>query len=525
MKIFIYILICFISLFKFNNDNISIAKVERKMSNNISNQLFNFNLDTSDFSSISKTGLGTGIDSITADGVQRSELKSGAPIFNQSWLNNITNNAIVEDGASSQSYSISGTSIEEIKMSLDSQYSFGVSATYGKKLFTGTLTSGFTASGALNYNNYLSHYFYNIHYYYDAYTCSLPNYSSNITEYKSNLHSDYVQAVSNLFNGIITSSQFFSTYGTHIIAAANYGGSVDIYYTLVSNKIDFSSTLYSNLSAEIGASFTKRINGSLSEDFSLESLYNVSRSDYSEILSVNQIGGAPSIILSYDTLASLADNWSQTIPNNTALISAKSDGLIPLWELLPSQFDDSGHKTIMKSMFADYANKNSPSVSQFNKQNLGSSFTTDFVLIRDSESGGEYYVADDNLFNNEYDVIDLNKTFSHSIDLISKAGFDMMDVRFSIRMKEKNMGYQQISLFKSSIQNNIYKIGTKEYEYGGSGLATKEYGESTIDTFNGISFTQIIDGKLYFRYGARGSGQNEWYNNDLYVQIIYYSSC
>ena len=79
--------------------------------------------------------------------------------------------------------------------------------------------------------------------------------------------------------------------------------------------------------------------------------------------------------------------------------------------------------------------------------------------------------------------------------------------------------------FKSSIQNNIYKIGTKEYEYGGSGLATKEYGESTIDTFNGISFTQIIDGKLYFRYGARGSGQNEWYNNDLYVQIIYYSSC
>lgn len=483
-----------------------------------------------------KTGLGYTLNTVKNAYIDVSEIKTGSPIFNEEWLENKISNLSPDIISTSDIKFFSSSSYKDISTSIGVSYNFNSNITNNLSLFNQNSSIGFNVYNNFEYNKYASQYYYTLISTFERYSYALPNYSSNLTDYKNNLHTDYVNALNNLFtqNTQTAANSFFDTYGTHLIAKGIYGGKAEIYYSIISNKVDINDELKTSITTEVNNSITGLIEQNKESKFDLEASLGISKSVCKESFRAITKGGNPFSATSISSLNASFSNWTNTIDSTPTLIKTSSDGLIPLWNLLPSSYSDVSYKNKLINWFSNYTNSYNNSVFNINDFNVDfSSYVDDSRLIRSSE----YLIDDSGRFShNKHDVINL-KTFyntdadkeetTYSYAVLKSLGFTKMKVVITLSMKEVDNGYQYICIYNSECngftdeQKDAHKVCPDiQYSYGGSDKKTT-YGVVTF-TFDDIPIEKFAEENIIvLRYGASGKNDDDWQNKDVYVQITY----
>lgn len=469
-----------------------------------------------------KTGLGYSINAIKSKYIDITEIRDGSPIFDESWLSSYISNIspVIVNG--SNIYSLSGSSFAEIvaKMNMKLEYSSDVKGY--NSIFIANAESGFDVSSGINFKTYISQYYYMLSSMFERYTYSLPNYSSNLSTYRLNLHQDYLIELDKFFSEKNTAiaTTFFDKYGTHLIAKGVYGGKLEAYYGAVSNKLDVGGGLNIKITSGLDAGILGKMQVGESIWFDLSTTINKTTESVVELFRAKAYGGFPLSATSISNLSYSYENWCNSIESNPSLIRTTSDGLIPLWNLLPDKYNDETYKNIMLNFYKEYAiNYYKTTSSEYDKGALTSlTYESGEKLIRSMT----YRIDDSGRFvHDKHDIINVNELTHYGVDILKAHNYKFVDVNIKILVKEINKGYQYICLYNNDEKSDNYKLCDDfKFEYKGSDLGTAF--DFINCTFKNILIEKLSEfGKLVIRYGASGTGDDDWENKELYIELIY----
>lgn len=250
----------------------------------------------------------------------------------------------------------------------------------------------------------------------------LPSFYLNKTLYVNNLSDSFLTSLEHLSNNKSDEEikQFFNNYGTHILTHAYYGARLDVYYTAATNYVNLTRDQKNNINFEI--------NSKISSAMSLESsLYqNINFKQYENLKNMSIItsfytyknGGGTFGLSNYYELWRNFKNWVLSInENNASYIGVKDGTLVPIWELLPSQYNDLAEK--MEEVYIKLAETEGDNIKESLESDLPDSIRVNFTVRSESIK-----VTDDGREKNPIDEVDLvtniNSAIKHGDFGISK---------------------------------------------------------------------------------------------------------
>lgn len=502
------------------------VNINDKRCNSNVKQTINFNplqYDTS--------GMLFGIDTIKSDGTgNNTQSKVSHSIFNNNFIQNeLANfcylNTGVNGANSSFSYVSYSNSIEDYVEEFYSRVAINGSATAGIDLFYGGISNNFDMNLNLNYNQHISSFFYSHYAFVQRYSLVIQNTYDNQL-FINNLNPYYIQQIQLYFDDELSYADLVNIFGTHVLTGASYGGIVSILFSLATNDYKFSNSV----SAAIANAMTAGINGIASTNFDYETsiAYNtgISLSNIEKDLKVYSIGGNPFIIDSLDDYHNYIDGWSNSLLTNNNCALTQINNILPLWEILPVEYNTNENKEKMIDDFIEYAELNSINFNNFVNRDIKT--FTDLTFTYKSENRNqyeEYTIDDDGIAYQDYDIINLEATnFDIKNDFYDN-DFRFLEIDIEIDMKEIDDGYQEFYIYNSSGLNGNSIWSKTNYEYG-PGFLDNSYRHIFISTGK-ISLSNFIDSdkrKIYLRYGAHGNGEDDWTNKNLTLTIKF-SKC
>lgn len=186
----------------------------------------------------------------------------------------------------------------------------------------------------IDFKKYLYQFYYFTYQDYAYCTYTLPEYSSNIGEYIKRLDKSYAEALDNYFLGEATAEQLFSQYGTHVVMSGVYGKRWISLFTAVSATTDLSK-----YQSSLKQKAEKAMNGGAGGAF--------------DVLGVSVPVSEINIFTQCSPRAHTLDEFKKS---GYVLTGASSDGLVPLWKLLPEKWSGEEYAERLKSDYAEYAN-------------------------------------------------------------------------------------------------------------------------------------------------------------------------
>lgn len=461
---------------------------------------------------VERSGLGLSVNAITTDYLDLTELKDGSPIFNTSWITSQVNNANYISVGSTITNTFNKSEFMDVAEDFAVKLNFNQSVSFNAELFLGALSNTFKVQASAFNKDYVSQYYYLFQNRIERYTLGLPNYSSDLSSYKANLNSTYLTALQNLFNGQMTYDDFFDMYGTHVILKGVYGGMLNMSYHFASNKCDVGGNGAAKIAGGISAGINKVVNANSGASFDVNATMQCESGDIVEDFNLVARGGGVFTGTSMTDFSNSFKTWANSVVSSPVLIAPSSDGLVPLWELLPSSY--SSRKEEFKNAFKEYAEDYNYGIyGKHSHKKMLSTNTQRFTHNRTIE----YRITDDDIMLQPYDSYDLNKQ-KYGYDILNSYGYQYVDISINLQMKEVNRGYQHFCLYLDS-----ELIQDKEFEYGGTALKT-DYTYVT-KTFTRIELTRLKDPNInkfrtiYIRYGATGSQDDDWCNKNCTLTI------
>lgn len=127
-----------------------------------------------------------------------------------------------------------------------------------------------------------------------------------------------------------------------------------------------------------------------------------------------------------------------------------------------------------------------------------------------------YNVDNDNQMSNLYDVVDFDNEYNGQYDLDSLAsqGYKTLVVEVTMMVWEYKDGYQRIFFYDDTSATSCITSGIFEH---GSGY--KEENSSQYTFYCELPLSALHDNDFVIRYGSSGLFQNDWRNNEVYVQV------
>ncbi len=463
-------------------------------------------------SSSNINGLGYGINAVTSDDISPENLITNSSIFDRNWLKTQTELARNNNIAtiySETSYE-TGKSFQEISNKISSKFKFNASASLGLPLFSPSASVGFKMDLDENYLYNASQYYYRLQ--------SLivrESYSLDLTEYESNLNPNFLLALDSIFSNHATFGDLFNTFGTHIVAKAEFGGKANLYYKVYSNQLDVGGELAVKLDAKFKTGIKATAN------FDIREITEEKTGEYIERLNLKAYGGSP---LSIITMADFHDRynaWCDSFQNpiNYVIVNAPKDGLIPIWNFLPQKYNTYENREKMQIAYKAYSSSKNIDSSKYDSYPLIGSpitFDNDRLPVRQRE----FTITDENDLNKQpHDIIDLNTYCDYSPRVLRSNDYKTITITISLDMKEVDSGYQEFYIYNGAEMTSSNLLFQKtDYEYGGSSKKTT-YGKVSFSKT--LNLIEIQNPSLYIRYGAHGSGRDNWMNKNLYVTIQY----
>jgi len=450
---------------------------------------------------VERSGLGLSVNAITTDYLDLTELKDGSPIFDKAWLASQVDSASYVSVNSSNIKSYKGSEFETIAKDFVADLGFNESTSLNLDLFAAATSSGFEFEDLRHYKTLASHYYYLLQSKIERYTLSLPNYSSDLSNYRLHLNTNYVNALQKVFNGQMTYDKLFNTYGTHVILKGVYGGMLNMHYSLASKYYDVGGKFSAKVTKAISASISNVVDYNLGANFNINTIMNC----------VNDFGNH------YKA-------WSGSVANSPVLIAPTSDGLVPLWELLPSSY--SSRKTEFKNAFKKYAEDYIDDIYWQHLYFKISSFNGEPIKISNDFRENEVTIKDNGIMKQHSDKLDLNQSL-FGCDIYRTYGYNKVVISVTMEMKEINKGYQHICLYLTEEEDKTKQIEDIIYEYGGNKLVT-DYSYVT-HTFKPLSLSDITDDNsqykfkpIVIRYSASGSLDDDWCNRNCTITATFY---
>ncbi len=463
----------------------------------------------------STNGLGKTIN-IVKDGYSEFDsLSTNHDVLNNEWLQSQLENVQSYDVTRTTEV-ISANSIEEYQnqfsMMINTENALG--AEFNNIVFA-SIEKNFNFTGHLNYEDNISQFYYTIYSYLPLYGYRLPNHL-DLSLFKNNLSQEYVGFLNLLFRNAITPDIFFDRFGTHLVSSAHYGGVMSFNYTATSNTIVLNGDVYLNLKNGLNANILDKLTAGTGFNFDSSLILNKSRSLYNEKFSIRSLGGSIFSTTSYEFFVNNYSTWVDSIDeDNAALIGLEPGGLIPLWDILPVQYQNKRQQ--FKNMCENYISNRSYTEG-FNHNIDTEIIEHDCVEIRLTE----ILVEDGDRFENPYDIIDFSSFSKYGVEVLRNLGYTTLHFTLEIKIKEKNKGYQQFWIYSKYEDNDANILFVEDdYEAGGSALAD----EYILENFTiNISIDKIetsYDGNfLYLLFGASGAFGDDWYNKDVILTNI-----
>lgn len=284
-----------------------------------------------------QNGIGYTVDVVSAKNY--NDYKLGVSVLDTNKLNaasfnkSFNNNNYVK--------SISSYSITELinKSSLTTELTISNNIKI-KGMFC-NLETGLKTGNNFEYSNYLGKYYYVLDHYFEEYTLSLKDYSID-NKYIDCLSKEYILALDDLYNKQTEAEffKFFSKYGTHLIASGIFGGRLNAYFSVITNKVSINeqSTLKINSKVDFGIS---NVNSSIGLQNEIATTLGINRSDIMISFSAKSYGGYSFGASSIDDFSNNYNVWWDSFnkeTSNSTLINYSQDGLIALWDLLPDKY-------------------------------------------------------------------------------------------------------------------------------------------------------------------------------------------
>ena len=444
----------------------------------------------------------------------------------------LSSNSYIDTGSnsnkSSDNKAICETSAEQYSQSINSSIEFDASVSASKDIFTGKFNTSLSVNNNVNYSSYLNTMYVSHTMFAKRYTIDMTN-TYDLDSYRDALTDEYRAYLAKYFAGTITYDQLVDLFGTHIISSASYGGAVYMTYTLSSNQYKFNSEVAAKVkeAVEVGAANIASSSSSIETEINSKTGIDISKTE--KYLYVKAIGGNAFACSTFEDYSAGVAKWAESTTNeNCALLNILD--MIPLWDILPSEYNTTANINKMINDFSSYVDENVINFNAYNNKTMSklSSLTLE-LTSKNRSSDQEYEITDDSIGSNPYDYIDLNNlNFFDLENDIYKAGFRYATISFTIDMCEDDYGYQEFYILNNASNSEDDAIWSlTDYEYFGSRKYTSY---TNVEILAPGEFKVNIDNKLYdknklyFRYSANGSLEDNWKNKNIKITITF-SKC
>ena len=469
------------------------------------------------------TAVGSSINLAKHECLDYNQVKLNNPIFDPDWDGwKIGVRTEMNQNTESVLYS---NSFEGIINEFESASNFESSDYAGYSLHTGTAGAKF-ADSTHDYPSDNYQYYSTYSYKTKLFSYELENYKTDLYTYQCYLSDDYYDDAEAFIDGYLDRTTFFDRYGTHIIAKGIFGGEFNINYSITSSYYDVWSDYYSAITSYLQTSLYSKVHTGSTNSFSVLGNFSFNSQLADETINYVTRGGSNSIDISHANLQAAVTQWKSTISATPKIIEITSDGLIPLWDILPLGCDTDTNRNYFIEQYKLYAASAEEEIKNTYEPEI-------FSLTNGVETGfwpirvGEAVITDSGIFSQHYDVVNLNDTYDLKYNYMRANGYTMVDIYVQMEMREIDRGYQIISLYSSEKQDNTYLIDSFEYEYEGNSLGDEYLIPVGFVRYN-IPITTFESSdpndcyKLVVRYSATGLLEDDWANRNIEVNIVYF---
>lgn len=409
-----------------------------------------------------------------------------------------TNNTFISSSFSGISQSISSTF--GLNTEIDGVY----------KGIRGEISFGYDQAGIESASEYYTQYYYYNYKKLLLYSLHMQNLGYENQTLKNNLSADFLDYLSSLQNGASNFDDFFDRFGTHLIISGEFGGKLEHKYSMFSNEVVMGNALMTTLKSSIVASVP--LTGSLNLDASssISTISELVNKSYYESDIINQYGGSI-----YD---GNYVNWRGSLTeSNSGLIGFNSNSLVPLWDIVPTQFTGLANK--MEQAFNNYYQVRINNIQGYYEPTK---------YIQNSETvtyqrNFEYKITDSGRENQSYDIIFKDI----SIDVLEELGYTKFTLSISGKYWEDRDGYQYLFVYSTTTVgamnfSNETMLVEKKYEHssGKQSPTIKDFSYSIGLTDLSV-FPENTNG-IILRYGASGFQEDDWKNTNVSATITFY---
>lgn len=128
-----------------------------------------------------------------------------------------------------------------------------------------------------------------------------------------------------------------------------------------------------------------------------------------------------------------------------------------------------------------------------------------------------YTISGSDEFDHSFDEIVLGLEDTTRFAELEALGFKYLAINFNLRLWEKNDGYQHVFIYGDNGDDKL--LAELEFDYGGNDTVTSK-GVETHTIYIPLSALQGSE-YLYIRYSATGWWANTWYNDYLYLEMMF----
>jgi len=414
-----------------------------------------------------QSGIGYSVDVVSA--TSYSDYKKGVSVLDRTKLSNASFDKSDKNYSSIKSNSTQ--SISDFVSNNSVTYEINVKSNSKMRTMFCNIDVGLKGSSTFNYSSYSDKYFYSLDSYIEKYNLSLVDYDVN-NKYLSYLSDDYKSSVSALYQDQTADNfnAFFKKYGTHLIASGTFGGRLNAYFSTVTNK----STIDSSTSAEMKVAVEEGIsavnNSSVSTNITAKVQNILNTSSFETSFYAVAYGGNSFTATGMDSLNTHYSTWADSFNGSSStsvLINYSSDGLIPVWKLLPESC--SSMATAMEDAFSTYCQDSYTGFIDSFTCETAEHYISTKPLSCSLDNGYNYDSPDTNAnnihFSHEFDFgsfVVSNSIATDKSDSFVIVGSSPIDISFRMKYDADNLPLQDNmtsrSVSSDGKYSNFYKM-------------------------------------------------------------------
>lgn len=284
-------------------------------------------------SEIVQSGLGMAINVVTAQDLNDYEF--GKMVFDSEKLQNLSTSRV--NLIESEQCIYSTTDIEKLIVNFSSNTGLGI----GADAFLWALGANFKSGITFSYSNYNYKYFYVLSSEIVRYRLAIDNYKQ-VATYADCYSNYFLNDLSKLANGTMSYEDFFANYGTHIVGSATYGGRLNAYYSVVSNDLLINADTTAGVEEAVGGVISKNTVGTITRKIAANLGITFDQQRVDTAFYLKAYGGNAIATANIDNFSSTLSSWTSSFNNSdsSVVIGYDNQGLVPLWDLLPQDYQD-----------------------------------------------------------------------------------------------------------------------------------------------------------------------------------------